>query len=169
MPAPPEVRQRQPAAEVGGTEVHGEDLVPDLRLEPIEGDEASRAGVVEEDVEPAEPLDCGLDHRPHLGPFGHVGPQELGTPTAGADRGRRLRAGRTIHVGEEHGGPLGGEARCRRPTDPVRRAGDDRSSPGEPHQPIGCCARKRSTRVANGLGVSRKQACPVPGRSITIL
>src|SRR5262245_1719460 len=145
------------------------DAVPLRRLELDERNEVAASRVVEEDVEPAEPLDRGADHALDVFLEGDVDAQELRLRATLADAGGDVLAGRS-EVGDQHRRTFGCEPLRGRAADPRCRPGDQRHPPSEPrHADNRWRARKRSTRSAKTFGVSRKQPWPVAGSICTSL
>ena len=84
------------------------------------------AGVVDQDVDPAELGQRGADHRPDLLLVGDVGAHQQVAAAGLLDR-RQHRGGHVLaqHVGDHHVGALGGERGRDLPADPPGAAGHD--------------------------------------------
>ena len=97
-----------------------------LDLELGEGLLVHDAGVVDQDVHPAELGQRGADHRPDLLLVGHVGAHQQVTPAGLLDRGQHGRGrGLAQHVRDDHVGTLGRERGRDPPADPPGPAGHD--------------------------------------------
>jgi hypothetical protein len=70
------------------------------------------AGVVDQDVEPAEGADRGLDHGLDLAAPGDVGVDEDGATAGRPDRLGHGAAGVVVDIGDHHGRPLPGKELC---------------------------------------------------------
>ncbi len=131
---PPQVGKGELGGEEGSAQVDVERAVPrrhrgrlgvdvggdDLRLES--------GRVVAEDVEPAEPLDRLVDGRAHRRLVGDVGLKDDGLAARRSDRlGRRRRAG-PVQVDAGHRRSFGRRGEGDRPSDPLRRTGDQYGS-----------------------------------------
>ena len=75
-PGPAQVRRRGPRAIERALDIHGKNAVPDVVgqiVELLERHEVGCAGVVDEDVQPAERLDRLPNHLAHRRVVAHVG------------------------------------------------------------------------------------------------
>ena len=91
---------------------------------------AADAGVVEQDVEPAEALDGGADQRLDVVLLGDVGAQEQ-QPVRVGDLVDEALAVVGVEVADDDAGALGEEAQHRRPADAAGTTGDDGDPVGE--------------------------------------
>src|SRR5881396_1326540 len=131
-------RAAAPAAEERSLEVHAEDLVPDVVCQCVEvrvWDETSRAGVVDQDVEPSVALERLADHGLHLRFVRHVGAMRK---SFGADRldlvDRRIGLVRGPRViDDDRFGAGFRQTDRRRPAYAGAATGDDRNTSGQLH------------------------------------
>ena len=111
-------RQDGPRDEEDAADVDREDAVPQLDRGLVEHADPGDAGVVEQDVDPAEALDDVAGQRLGGVRVGHVD-AEVGRDPAGlAISPDGLRGGRAIDVGDGDAGTFGGEEQRRRAADP---------------------------------------------------
>jgi hypothetical protein len=103
------------------------------RIREVRGDVPSPAGVVDQDVEPAEPVDRGGDHRRQVVVGTHVDRHELRRVT---DQLRGAGAVRLVDVGDHDGAALCAEPSGECTSDPHRSSRDDRDLPRRLHPPM---------------------------------
>ena len=129
-------RDRSAADEEDAVQVDPDDAVPLLHREGIDVDAVGdrvHAGIVDEDVEPAEDAQRFLEPRARSRACrGRPSRPRSAFGSVAAKACRLL----DVDVGDHHGGAVGGEGRGDRAPDAVRRAGDERHLAAEiaPHR-----------------------------------
>jgi hypothetical protein len=153
--ARPHRRQGRAGREIGAAEVDAEHPVPFLRLDVLDQRPRIDAGVLDEDVEPAE----GFHRRRHralrIGLLRDVGGDEA-RRSRPAELGDRRLAGGRFHVGDHDLRPLGGEPGGDPLADAARGADDEGGAAFQPPRfQLGCHA---SLFRIESLTVSRSTA-----------
>ena len=127
-----QLRQASLGADEGAVQDDGQDLAPGGERHLRERLLAPHRGVVDQDIDPAEPLDRGRRHAGDRRLVGHVGNAGERAPTARLDLARhglgfRLAGARVDHDRRARRRQVVGDC----PPDIARRAGDDGHAPVE--------------------------------------
>src|SRR3990170_7386533 len=116
---------RSLAGEEGALEVHRDRLVEVLLDDTLRGVLRGRPGVVDKDVQPAEPLHHGIDRATHLSDLTHVALQWQSLATHRLDLCRGTAVTRHVAQSEGDVGACVGERDRDGTTQPARRPGDE--------------------------------------------